>query len=154
MLSHQLPQLPPITSYLEALSELFDWIECGTTVSLMPIARDSVALRNHTLDLPIALNMRLLQNLSFSAEILPGASLMHFLELGGRFCKRLNIKKHFEKIRFAGMNHLCVNFHNQQSICRIEPYSMVTTSSTEIVLQQLTYPMEDMQPFYPVEFKM
>jgi len=58
MLSHQLPQLPPITSYLEALSELFDWIECGTTVSLMPIARDSVALRNPTLDLPIALNIK------------------------------------------------------------------------------------------------
>ena len=120
MLSHQLPQLPPITSYLEALSELFDWIECGTTVSLMPIARDSVALRNPILDLPIA----------------------------------LNIKKHFEKIRFAGVNHLCVDLHYQQSICRIEPYSMAATSSSEIVLQQLTYPMEDMQPFYPVKFKM
>jgi len=47
--------------------------------------------------LNIHIPQRLLQNHSFSAEILPGASLVHFLELGGRFCKRLLIASLFMK---------------------------------------------------------
>ena len=35
------------------------------------------------------------------------------------------------------MNHLCVDLHYQQSICRIEPYSMAATSSSEIVLHAI-----------------
>jgi len=47
------------------------------------------------------------------------------------------IKKHLEKIRFAGVNHLCVDLHYQQSVHRIEPYSMVSTTNTEIILHAI-----------------
>jgi len=103
MLSHQLPQLPPVASYLEALPELFDWIEHGTTVSLMPIDTNNPTLRQQSIDIQID----------------------------------SNIQKYLESIRFAAVNHLCVDLYYQQSIHRIEPYSMGSTTSSEIILHAI-----------------
>lgn len=105
MLSHQLPALPPVQSFLSALPGLFAWLaQDGTAPPLpgsAPMALDEEAFR-------------------------PPVGLLRMASVGS--------SRHLEVIRFAAANRLCVDLQYQGSTRRIEPYSLRRTTVGDILL--------------------
>ncbi|MCY4170009.1 MAG: nucleotidyl transferase AbiEii/AbiGii toxin family protein [Bacteroidetes bacterium] len=138
MLSHQLPELPLVGIYLEALPNLFEWIANGANLSILyPITNDGDLFQEQSVNLDIA----------------------------------FSIKKYLEIIRFAGVNHLCVDVHYKQMTYRVEPYSIRSTARNEIIfhairtsdathsiftvseIQGATMTQQSFQPRYLVELR-
>jgi predicted nucleotidyltransferase component of viral defense system len=98
MLSHQLPTLPPLESYLEELSNYFDWLE-GKPIPELPPIQEVTA--------------------SDSAWQPPG-----YISIPSDW----GVTAPIEAIRFAGANRLRIQLHYMQKeglidVREIEPYS-------------------------------
>ncbi len=103
MLDHQLPDLPPVESFWNALPEFFAWLLEGLVPdapAAYALAGGETVIRARSLRLPVA------------------AAAQSFLEV----------------IRFAAANRLCVDLQYQNSIRRIEPYSLRETRDGNIIL--------------------
>jgi predicted nucleotidyltransferase component of viral defense system len=109
MLTHQLPSLPPVESFLSELPVIFAWIEEGRQPAIpaaFPLTAGEVVIR------PPA-----------GAFSVPGMATTAPLEI----------------IRFAGSNRLCVeldyvNEQGRRDVRIIEPYSLRRTQAGYVVL--------------------
>ena len=103
MLSHQLPVLPPLNDFWDALPEIFTWLTSGAPVPQRAFIQRGVG------ETPVyarALPMRI----------------------------PLPSRSNLEIIRFAAANHLCVDLAYDNTIRRIEPYSLRETAEGNYVL--------------------
>lgn len=112
MLSHQLPQLPSLESFWQALSEFFEWLTSNT---------DN---RMHLPNYPGA----------------AGESIMRG-PIGGLRIPAL-ASSFIEVIRFAASNHLCVELdytdeNGRQNQRLIEPYVLVAAKDGNIILKSI-----------------
>lgn len=119
MLGHQLPSLPPVDSFWDALPEFFSWL-AGTTATPTIISPYPLAAGDEVLRLPV------------------GSSW-----LAGRSTPFIEV------IRFAGANRLCVDLdyvdENRRLGTRtIEPYSLRRTQEGHILLHAVR--AENQQP--------
>lgn len=103
MLRHQLPVLPPLNDFWDALPEIFTWMMRGAPVperAIIQHGADEVPIRTRVLPMAVPL---------------PSRSTL-------------------EIIRFAAANHLCVDLTYDNSVRRIEPYSLRQTAEGYFVL--------------------
>jgi predicted nucleotidyltransferase component of viral defense system len=103
MLSHQLPVLPPLNDFWDALPEIFTWLTSGAPVPQRAFIQRGIGeVPVYTRTLPMHIPLRSRSNL--------------------------------EIIRFAAANHLCVDLAYDNSVRRIEPYSLRETAEGNYVL--------------------
>ena len=103
MLSHQLPVLPPLKDFWDALPEIFTWLTSGAPVPQRAFIQRGIGETPvYTRTLPIRIPLPSRSNL--------------------------------EIIRFAAANHLCVDLAYDNSVRRIEPYSLRETAEGNYVL--------------------
>lgn len=103
MLSHQLPVLPSLADFWDALPEIFTWLASGVPAPNRSfIQRGAGETPVYTRTLPMRIP-------------LPSRSTL-------------------EIIRFAAANHLCVDLAYDNSVRRIEPYSLRETAEGNYVL--------------------
>lgn len=103
MLSHQLPVLPPLNDFWDALPEIFNWLASGAPVPQRAFIQrgiDETPVYSRTLPMRI-----------------PAPS-----------------RSTLEIIRFAAANHLCVDLTYDNSVRRIEPYSLRETVEGNYIL--------------------
>lgn len=103
MLSHQLPILPPLNDFWDALPEIFTWLTSDAPVQQRAFIQRGIG------DVPVY------------ARTLP----MRI---------PLRSRSNLEIIRFAAANHLCVDLAYENSVRRIEPYSLRQTAEGNYVL--------------------
>jgi hypothetical protein len=103
MLSHQLPVLPPLNDFWDALPEIFNWIMSGVQTPQRPLIQQVPG------------------EVSVSTRVLP----MNI---------PLRSRSNLEIIRFAAANYLCVDLAYENSVRRIEPYSLRQTAEGYYVL--------------------
>lgn len=104
MLAHQLPQLPPFTSFWEELPALFEWLEGRWTREVFASA---LAERDEETD----------------KSWTPPATVWTW-----------GAGVPVESLRFAAANRLCVDLGYDGTIRRIEPYSFRRTKTGKILL--------------------
>lgn len=102
MLSHQLPVLPPLNDFWDALPEIFSWIGGAPAPQPTVIQYGADETAVHARVLPMGVPLRSRSTL--------------------------------EIIRFAAVNHLCVDLTYDGSVRRIEPYSLRQTAEGHFVL--------------------
>lgn len=102
MLSHQLPVLPPLNDFWDALPEIFSWIGGAPAPqrTVIQYGADETAVQARVLPIGVPLRSR----------------------------------STLEIIRFAAVNHLCVDLTYDGSVRRIEPYSLRQTAEGHFVL--------------------
>jgi predicted nucleotidyltransferase component of viral defense system len=106
MLSHQLPVLPPLNDFWDALPEIFTWLTSGAPVPQRAFIQRGVGETPvYTRTLPMRIPLPSRSNL--------------------------------EIIRFAAANYLCVDLAYDNTIRRIEPYSLRETAEGNYVLGAL-----------------
>lgn len=108
MLAHQLPELPPVASFWDALPEFFEWL-VGATVPAMPAAyamgAGETVLRERTLRLPVG------------ARVQPHLEVIRFAA-ANRLCVELDYRDE----------------QGRSSTRLIEPYSLRRTQDDNILL--------------------
>jgi predicted nucleotidyltransferase component of viral defense system len=104
MLGHQLPVLPPFEIFWSVLPEVFRWLESGAEP--VPLAAAPLATDEEVVRPAVGALRR---------EGILGSS---FLEI----------------VRFAAASRLCVDLAYQDSVRRIEPYSLRRTRAGDILL--------------------
>lgn len=104
MLGHQLPDLPPFESFWNALPELFRWLEGGAGPA--PLAAAPIRVDEEVVRPAVGALRR------------AGVRGSSFLEV----------------IRFAAANRLCVDLAYDNSLRRIEPYSLRRRRAGDILL--------------------
>jgi predicted nucleotidyltransferase component of viral defense system len=103
MLSHQLPVLPPLNDFWDALPEIFNWLASGAPVPQRAFIQRGIGETPvYTRTLPTRI---------------PGP-----------------LRTTLEIIRFAAANHLCVDLTYDNSVRRIEPYSLRVTVEGNYIL--------------------
>jgi predicted nucleotidyltransferase component of viral defense system len=103
MLSHQLPILPPLNDFWDALPDIFNWLMSGAPIPQRALIQSGVG------EVPV------------STRVLP-------MNIPPRSRSNLEI------IRFAAANYLCVDLVYENSVRRIEPYSLRQTAEGYYVL--------------------
>lgn len=103
MLSHQLPVLPPLNDFWDALPEIFNWMMSGAPIPQRALIQRGIG------ELPV------------NARVLP----MNI---------PLRSRSNLEIIRFAAANYLCVDLAYENSVRRIEAYSLRQTAEGNYVL--------------------
>jgi hypothetical protein len=106
MLAHQLPILPPLADFWDALPEIFAWITGAAEIpqrGYIPHPAGETAIQGRILPMGVPLRSR----------------------------------STLEIIRFAAVNHLCVDLTYDGSVRRIEPYSLRQTAEGNFVLHAI-----------------
>ena len=104
MLGHQLPVLPPFESFWDALPEFFRWLEGGAEPARLVTA-------------PLRADEEVVR---------PAVGALRRAGLRG--------SSFLEVVRFAAANRLCVDLTYDESVRRIEPYSLRRTKTGDILL--------------------
>jgi hypothetical protein len=104
MLGHQLPVLPPFESFWDALPEFFRWLEGGVE----PAPHVTAPIR------------------ADEEVVRPAVGALRRAGLRG--------SSFLEVVRFAAANRLCVDLAYDNSLRRIEPYSLRRTKAGDMLL--------------------
>jgi predicted nucleotidyltransferase component of viral defense system len=155
MLRHQLPDLPPIDSFLVELEDLFAWLAPAVAVPQAPVIGVPAPRRLPQRPQPLAsMPVPAAVDMAWKAPSTIGS---------------WGASSPVERIRFAAANRLCVDLGYSGRVRRIEPYGLKRTMAGELLIsavrrdtgaqrhyrvdriQSVQVTTEVFQPRFPVE---